>query len=76
MHKHKLLKNSIELLKCIQIELHDDIDSSKRNKLNRTIKELESCKEKITPNQMLEILGKVIAFIPAIERIIKTLSEQ
>ncbi len=75
MLAHTLLKDSIELLKSIQIELHDDIDSSKRSELSRIIKELESCEEKLTPNQLLHKLGKVIAFIPAIERIFKNLSE-
>ena len=75
MRKHILLKDSIELLKRIQVELHDDIDSSKRSELNRIIKELESCEEELTPNQLLFILGKVIFFIPAIEKILKKLSE-
>ncbi len=75
MRKHVLLKDSIDLLKCIQIELHDDIDSSKRSELDRIIKELESCEEELTPDQLLYVLGKVIVFIPAIERIFRKLSE-
>jgi len=75
MRKHILLKDSIDLLKRIQVELHDDIDSSKRNELDRIIKELESCEEELTPNQLLFILGKVVVFIPAIERIFRKLSE-
>lgn len=75
MRKHKLLKDSIELLKIIEIELHDDIDSSKRYKLKQAIKELESSRDKITHKQILVIMGRVIALIPAIERIIKHLSE-
>jgi len=75
MKNQQLLNNSIESLKLIQAELHDGIDSNKRDELARVIKELESCKSEITPNQLLTLLGKVISWFPAIERIIGFLSE-
>ena len=75
MPRHSLLKDSIELLKSIQLELHDDIDSSKRQELERIIYELESNEEKVTAPQILSFLGKAIALAPAIERIISSLSD-
>lgn len=75
MINQELLKSSIESLKMIQSELHDDIDSSERIELGRIIKELESCNTNITPRQLLIVLGKVISWIPAVERLIKILLE-
>lgn len=75
MINHQLLKSSIESLKLVQQELHNDIDSSKRIELQRIINELESCKESVTPSQLLLKLGKVFSWFPAIERLINTLLE-
>jgi len=74
MRKHYLLNDSIELLKAIEIELHDDIDSSKQHKLKQVIKELESSRT-VTSDQILHILGRVVVLIPAFEKIINSLSE-
>lgn len=70
MKNLQLLKSSIESLKLIQMELHDDIDSSKRLELEKVIRELESCTSEPSPRQLLTKIGKVIAWIPAIERLI------
>ncbi|WP_028868894.1 hypothetical protein [Psychromonas arctica] len=75
MINQELLKSSIESLKMIQSELHDDIDSSERIELGRIIKELESCNTNITPRQLLIIVDKVISWIPAVERLVKILLE-
>lgn len=68
---NKLLKSSIESIKQLRYELHDDIDSSKRKKLDKIIKDLESCeKRQISPNQILDLLGKALALLPLLERIL------
>ncbi len=70
MINQQLVQSSIESLKMIQEELRDDIDSSKREELDRVINELESCKSEISAKQLLLKLGKVISWFPAIERLI------
>lgn len=68
---YKLLKDSIESIKQLRDELHDDIDSSKRKKLDQIIKDLESCeKRQISPNQILDLLGKALALLPLLERVL------
>lgn len=70
MKNLQLLKTSIESLKGFRAELHDDIDSSKRKKLDQIIKDLECCKgQQISPNQILKLFGKALALLPALERI-------
>ncbi|EKO3674030.1 hypothetical protein M3923_002719 [Vibrio metschnikovii] len=71
----RLLKNSIESLKMIQSEMHDDMDSSKRAELDKVISDLEKCGTEKSPTQLLEILGKCLALVPAVERLLKVLSE-
>ena len=75
MKNQQLLKSSIESLKMIQEQLHDDIDSSKRKELQKVIEELEMCESGVTPNQLLFLLGRVIKWFPAIERIINCFLE-
>jgi len=71
MRNRKLLKDSIDILILIRDELHDDIDSSKRSELDKAIKELENAKDEFRPSQMLNVIGRVVILIPAIERILK-----
>lgn len=75
MSNHNLLKDSIGLLKRIRQELHDDIDSSKRRELDKAIEELESNDDKLSPSQLLRIIGKVVVWIPAIERVLNSFKE-
>jgi hypothetical protein len=75
MKNQQLLKSSIESLKMIQEQLHNDIDSSKRKELQKVIEELEMCESGVTPNQLLFLLGRVISWFPAIERIINCFLE-
>ncbi|WP_100913766.1 hypothetical protein [Pseudoalteromonas spongiae] len=75
MSNHNLLKDSVELLKKIRLELHDDIDSSKRSKLDKAIEELENNRAKLTNSDILGVIGKFVIFIPAIERILNSLKE-
>jgi len=75
MSNHKILKDSIDLLKLIRDELHDDIDNSKRSKLDEAIKELENNGDKLRPSHILNVIGKGVTLIPAIERILKSFIE-
>lgn len=72
---HHLLKESIESLKSIQLEMHDVMDSGKRAELDKIILDLEKYGNNKSPTQLLEILGKCIVLIPAVERLLKVLSE-
>ena len=71
-----LLKNSIETLKKFRDEIHDEIDSSKRAELDLIIKNLECCEpKKITAHQIIELFGKAIRFLPALEKILDVLDK-
>jgi len=71
MKNLQLLKTSIESLKGLRAELHDDIGSSKRKKLDQIIKNLECCEDQqISPKQILILLGKALALLPTVERIL------
>lgn len=72
MSNHNLLKDSVGLLKKIRQELHDDIDSSKRSELDRVIKELESNGRKLSRSDLLKVIGRVMIWVPAIERVINS----
>jgi len=74
-NNHRLLKRSIESLKMIQLEMHDDMDSSKRAELEQIILNLEQCGHNKSPTQLLDLLGKWIAIVPAVERLLKLFSE-
>lgn len=74
-NNHRLLKESIESLKMIQLEMHDDMDSSKRAELEKIILKLEKYGHKKSPTQLLELLGKCLAIVPAVEKLLKILSE-
>jgi hypothetical protein len=70
MTNQKLLKDSIETIKKLRAELHNDIDSSKREELDQIIKDLESYEEQqISHNKMLSLLGKALALLPILEKI-------
>lgn len=72
MTNRSLLKNSIETLKGLRVELHDKIDSGIRKKLNQIIQDLESCDEhRISPQQILDLFGKGLALIPLIEKLME-----
>lgn len=74
-----LLKNSIKDLKEIQahLELHDDIGSSTRMELKQAISQLElyALKESAEMKQIeiLQLIGKFVAAIPAIAKLIETI---
>ena len=74
MSNQQLLKNSIEIIKQVREELRNDIDNSKREKLDQVIEDLERCDaQKITTDQLLIFLGKVVEKLPSIERMFEIL---
>ena len=78
MNNQQLLKSSIESLKQIQLEMHDGMDSSKQIELVRVIQQLEYCSKNessVSPTYLLEVIGKVIAWVPAVERLLKLFGE-
>ncbi len=75
MKHHQLLTSSLVSLKQLRDELHNDIDSSKRETLDKVINDLESFGSGITPYELMTALGKGIALIPAFERIVKVFME-
>lgn len=72
---HHLLENSIASLKAIRLEMHDVMDSSKLAELDKIILDLEKCGDRKSSSQLLELLGKSIVLIPAVERLLKALSD-
>ena len=75
MKNNTLLNNSIEVLKKIRLELHDDIDSSKRRQLDEAIRNLEDNGSELTKSQVLNVLGKVVNFLPTILKILNSIKE-
>ncbi|AEG01598.1 hypothetical protein [Methylomonas methanica] len=76
MKKVQLLKTSIESLKGFRTELHDDMDNSKRKQLDQIIYDLECCQgTQISLNNVLILLGKGLALLPALEKIFDELSK-
>jgi len=71
MNNQLLLKISIEIIKELRTEIHDDIDDSNRKKLDQIIKDLEFCNVKeLSKDQILKLFGKAITLIPALTKII------
>ncbi|EMF0915973.1 MULTISPECIES: hypothetical protein [Morganellaceae] len=75
MSNKNLLKESIEVLKLLSIEMHDEMDNSKLDELKKVIKALEEHEEdqKITRKDLLEVFSKVIESIPAVASILNFL---
>lgn len=75
-----ILKNSIELLKKIQLELHDGIGSSTRMELNQVIQQLElySLQEakEIKSIEIIHLIGKGLGALPVIAKLIEKLMQQ
>lgn len=69
MKQKQLLKNSIETLKLLQVEMHDSLDSSKQAKLSKIIQDLEQCHE-ISKLELRQVLGEILLWLPAIKNLI------
>lgn len=68
MKNKNLLKESIEILQQLSVEMHDEMDNSKRKELNEVIKYLEEHQkdQKITRKELMKIFCRVIEMIPAV----------
>lgn len=75
-----ILKDSIELLKRIQVELHDDIESSTRMGLNQVIQQLELYSlqeaEEIKSAEIVNLIGKGLVALPVIAKLLEKLMQQ
>ena len=64
--KNFLLKNSIDTLKQLKMEMHDVMDSSTQAKLVQVIQDLER-HDDLTKSELLQILGAVLHWLPLIK---------
>ena len=64
--KNFLLKNSIDTLKQLKMEMHDGMDSSTQAKLEQVIQDLER-HDDLTKSELLQILGAVLHWLPLIK---------
>ena len=64
--KNFLLKNSIDTLKQLKMDMHDVMDSSTKAKLEQVIQDLER-HDDLTKSELLQILGAVLHWLPLIK---------
>ena len=64
--KNFLLKNSIDTLKQLKMEMHDVMDSSTKAKLEQVIQDLER-HDDLPQSELLQILGAVLHWLPLIK---------
>lgn len=75
-----ILKDSIDILKKIQLELRDDIGSSTRMELNQVILSLEQYSlqeaENLKSIEIIKLIGKGLTALPVIAKLIEKLMQQ
>lgn len=69
-----LLKNAIDTLKQLKMEMHDDMDSSTQAKLDQVIQDLEQ-HDDLTKSKLLQILGEVLEWLPVIRCMMQLLDK-
>lgn len=69
-----LLKNTIDTLKQLKMEMHDVMDSSTQAKLGQVIQDLEQHND-LTKSKLLQILGEILEWLPVIRGIIQLLDK-
>lgn len=69
-----LLKNTIDTLKQLKMEMHDDMDSSAQVKLDQVIRDLEQ-RNDLTKSKLLQILGEILGWLPVIRSIMELLDK-
>lgn len=69
-----LLKNTIDTLKQLKMEMHDDMDSSTQAKLDQVIQDLEQ-HDDLTKSKLLQILGAVLECLPVIRGMMQLLDK-
>lgn len=57
-----LLKNTIDTLKQLKMEMHDGMDSSTQAKLDQVIQDLEQHND-LTKSKLLQILGEIFGVV-------------
>lgn len=62
MNNKYLLKQAIEDLKQLQLELHDTLDSGKKAELEKIIQELEKCQNPKN-DDILKVIGEVLIIV-------------
>ena len=75
-----LLRNSIEVLKSVHLELHSSVkDKEVLDTLVKIIKDLElACKDSttnISVNDVLKALGEVVKNLPSVIKAVETISK-
>ena len=71
-----LLKNTIDTLKQLKMEMHDDMDSSTQAKLDQIIQDLEQHHHNaLTKSKLLQILGEILECLPVIRSIMQLLDK-
>ena len=69
-----LLKNTIDTLKQLKMEMHDVMDSSTQAKLDQVIQDLEQYND-LTKSKLLQILGEILEWLPVIRGIMQLLDK-
>ena len=69
-----LLKNTIDTLKQLKMEMHDVMDSSTQAKLAQVIQDLEQHND-LTKSKLLQILGEILEWLPVIRGIMQLLDK-
>ncbi|MBS9432222.1 MULTISPECIES: hypothetical protein [Photorhabdus] len=78
MKNEKLLKESIESLKLLSLEMHDEMGNSKINeRLQETIEKLESYRDakSVSVSEILKLVGDALRLIPAVAALLDVLSK-
>lgn len=65
-----LLKDSIDTLKQLKMEMHNVMDSSTQAKLEQVIQDLEQ-HDNLTKLELLQILGKVLDWLPIVSKLLQ-----
>lgn len=75
-----ILKDSINILKNIKLELHNDIGSSTRMELDQVILSLEQYSlqeaEDLKSIEIIKLIGKGLTALPVIAKLIEKLMQQ
>ncbi|MGB7341347.1 MAG: hypothetical protein WBC91_20795 [Phototrophicaceae bacterium] len=73
-----LIHEAFEILQDLRVKVQGDLDDSAIYQLDRVISKLEEAsrnrQDQIAKEEVLELLGKAIKFIPAVAKLIEILS--
>lgn len=77
--RSELLRDSIDTLKSVRLELHGNAESSVLEMLDKAIYDLEKLQQnpdKISTQDVLKVLGRVLEKLPAVIGIIQILTNR